>query len=106
MRLARPTQVPRLLQTVPNGAGVIPGASNEEKLMSKRWSYAAVVLVIGGGNTPIANVPIDVQVTADVQGGTDVVDAGGGQDVVRTDVVDAGGGKDGGSVSEEALAAP
>ena len=63
--------------------------------MSKRWSCAVVVLAIGCGNTPTSNVPFDVQMTADVQGGTDVVDAGGGKDVVRADVVDAGG-KDGG----------
>ena len=54
--------------------------------MSKRWSYAAVILAIGCGNSPTTNVPFDVQVTADVQGGTDVVDAGGGKDGGMIDV--------------------
>ncbi|MFO0624163.1 MAG: hypothetical protein U0325_00985 [Polyangiales bacterium] len=63
--------------------------------MSKRWSYAVLVVAMGCGNTPINNAPIDAQVGSDVVGqdtgggGQDVVDAGGG----RTDVVDAGGGR-------------
>lgn len=63
--------------------------------MSKRWSYAVLVVAMGCGNTPITNVPFDVQVGSDVPG-QDVVDAGGGgQDVVdaggaRPDVVDGG----------------
>ena len=63
--------------------------------MSKRWSYAVLVVAMGCGNTPINNTPVDAQVGNDVVG-QDVVDAGGGggQDVVdaggaRPDVVDA-----------------
>jgi hypothetical protein len=89
--------------------------------MSKRWSYAVLVVAMGCGNTPINNTPVDAQVGNDVVG-QDVVDAGGGgQDVVdagsarpdvvdaataadvvdaamAADVVDAGEGKDGGMV--------
>jgi hypothetical protein len=75
--------------------------------MSKRWSYAVLVVAMGCGNTPINNTPIDAQVGSDVVD-QDVVDAGGGgQDVVdagsaRPDVVDAGGGQD---VVDAAMAA-
>ena len=56
--------------------------------MSKRWSYAVLVVAMGCGNTPINDSPVDAQVGSDVVG-QDVVDAGGG----GPDVVDAGGAR-------------